>query len=70
MVHAFLQHAHGHCQIVPITSCTVRNIDRNQSHSEKQFCFAMYIYFLECSRIGVEGNQERGKSINEAFNQT
>lgn len=45
MVHAFLQHAHGHCQIVPITSCTVRNIDRNQSHSEKQFCFAMYIYF-------------------------
>lgn len=45
MVHAFLQHAHGHCQIVPITSYTVRNIDRNQSHSEKQFCFVMCIYF-------------------------
>lgn len=68
MVHAFLQHAHGHCQIVPITSCTVRNIDRNQSHSEKQFCY-VYI-FPECSRIGVEGNQDREKSINEAFNQT
>lgn len=47
MVHAFLQHAHGHCQIVPITSYTERNIpvDHNQSHSEKQFCFVMYIYF-------------------------
>lgn len=45
MVHAFLQHAHGHGQIVPITSCTECNIDRNQSHSEKQFCFAKYIYF-------------------------
>lgn len=45
MVHAFLPHAHGHCQIVPITSYTEANIDRNQSHSEKQFCFVMYIYF-------------------------